>query len=117
MVVPLAAGVAVAWMNGLRLVNWSSVGSCLAGSSAFAPLPVEEATVEVSDRPAGAGLSAPAAPRAVVAPPPWPCTATTEATAIAATTTITSTTLDLLMVIIAHLSPLRRPRRESTGTR
>ena len=67
----LDTGAAVAWMNGLRLWNWSSVGSCLAGSSALAPLPVEEATVEESARPAAAGFEAPVALRAVVAPP-WP---------------------------------------------
>ena len=56
---PPVDGAAVAWMNGLRLVNWSSVGSCLAGSTAARPLPVDEATPDVSARPAAAGFSAP----------------------------------------------------------
>ena len=60
--VPLdeVVGAAVAWMNGSRLWNWSSVGFCLAGSAALArPLPVVEAKVDVSARPAADGFSAP----------------------------------------------------------
>ena len=53
-------GSAVAWMNGLRLWNWSSVGFCLAGSAALAtPLVVDEPTVDVSARPAADALPAP----------------------------------------------------------
>ncbi len=57
--VELVPGAAVAWMKGLRLVNWSRVGCCLAGSAAVAAPPVDEATVEVSARPAAVGLPAP----------------------------------------------------------
>ena len=46
-------------MNGLRLWNWSSVGFCLAGSTALATPLVEEPTVDASARPAADGFSAP----------------------------------------------------------
>jgi hypothetical protein len=98
--VGLGAAAAVTWMNGLRLVNWSRFGTCWAGSGASRLLPVEaakvEVEVEVSAKPTAAGFAA-------FASPLWPCTATTEATAIDTITTITSTAFDLLIVIVVHL--------------